>query len=269
MRNRRWAIAGLTVVASLALASTACGGSKNSGDASSTGTPVGPKRALADSVAGIAEGNFTFTLTNEESVVTGALHASSKSGQFELKPMPGAKGMTTGFIVIGTQRWVKMDLGPELNESLNLPDKWMYLDSEKITNADALKKLSIDFSSPEMVDPVGAFKIIGSVVSVARTAQGTYTGTVDLTRVKDTTAIGEGLVTSLGDKAKSIPFTAALDNHGRLTQLNLDIPAAGKVTEHEIEMRYADYGSTIAVKRPAPGDTADAPASAYSMLNNE
>jgi hypothetical protein len=274
VKNRRLAIAGIALAASLSLATAGCsgsGGSDGSSGTTSSPTPAiaaDPKQALADSVKGLAEGNFTFTLADHESTGSGSVHAPSKSTHMEMKSKPGAEiEMSMGFVSIDQERWLKVDLGPEFAQMLKLPDKWMHLDPAKITDSRLLKEVSVDFGDPEKVDPAGAAIIFKALVAAERAGEGKYSGTVDLTRATDAGVVDEEIVEALADKAKAIPFTANIDAQGRITQLTLDVPATGDVPAHKLEVGYSDYGAAAAAKEPPAGQTQEAPASAYELLN--
>jgi len=67
-----------------------------------------------------------------------------------------------------------------------------------------------------------------------------------------------------GDKAKSIPFTATLDDQGRLTDLNVNgssiDPALG------IEITVSDYGSATGISKPDSSQVVEAPDSVLQFL---
>jgi hypothetical protein len=273
MNRRRWALAGLAMTASLSLATAGCADSDNSAKSKDTATatssaPVDAKQALADSVKALAEGNFKFTLADSESTGSGSVHAPSKSAQMEAKSRPSEGEFSIGFVAVDQDRWIKLDLGSEINSALKLPKKWMHIDPAKVTDSELLKEMSVEFGNAEKIDPVGSGIILKSVVTAERTGDGAYSGTVDLSKATDAGLVDEDVVTKLADKAKAIPFTATVDGKGRLTQLTLDIPAAGEVTAHKLEATYSDYGAASEARKPPAGQTQEAPASAYEMLNS-
>jgi len=51
--------------------------------------------------------------------------------------------------------------------------------------------------------------------------------------------------TALGVKAKSIPFSAALDNRGRLTRIEVDFPAAAGTPAYSAVMEYSEFGVPV------------------------
>ena len=62
-----------------------------------------------------------------------------------------------------------------------------------------------------------------------------------------------------------MPFEATTDAEGRLSTLELRIPAAGKRKAATYEMSYRDYGKVAAPA--APATSRKAPAVVYEMLN--
>jgi len=272
MNRRRWALAGLAMIASLGLATAGCADNSDSSDDTATvtsATPVDAKQALADSVKALAEGNFKFTLADSESTGSGSVHEPSKSAELQAKAKSGAEGeFGLGFVIVDQDRWIKLDLGPEINAALKLPKKWMHIDQTKVTDSELLKEMSIEFGNAEKVDPVGSAIILKSVVTAQRTGEGAYSGTVDLTKATDAGLVDEDDVSKLSDKAKAVPFTATVDGQGRLTKLTVDVPAAGAVAAHQLEATYSDYGAATAAHEPPAGQTQEAPASAYEVLNS-
>lgn len=267
MTNRRRALAGLVTVATLGLAIAGCG-TDNSGGDSPSPTPADPKQALVASVKALADGNFKFTITDHESTGSGFVHAPSKSAQLEAKSKSDDVEFSIGFITIDKDRWIKLDLGAEINALAKIPDSWMHIDPAKLKDSEMVEEMDIDFANPEEVDPAGAAEIFKGLVTAEQTGDGAYSGTVDLSKATDAGVVDETIVSDLADKAKAIPFTAALDGDGRLTKLTLDIPAAGDVPAHKVEVTYSDFGSASAAEKPPANQTREAPASAYEMLNS-
>jgi hypothetical protein len=275
VRTRPWATAGIALVASLALATAGCGNSGNNDDGAggTTSSPTAavaadPKQALADSVKGIAEGNFTFTISDYESTGQGSVHSPSKSGQATMKSKPSSEvDMTLGFVILKQDRWVKFTINdPELAKAVKLPKTWQHIDPAKIKDKDALKDLSIDFDDPNSIDPAGAPLIVKAIVDAEQTGEGAYKGTVDLTKAKDAGMVDTEVIGKLGAKAKAVPFTATLDDQGRLTKLVINVPAAGDVKAHKLEATYADYGGASAAKKPS--GAIEASSMVYEIINS-
>jgi hypothetical protein len=270
VKTRRLVIAGVALAASLGLATAGCGGSGDSGGTATSRThaiAADPKQALADSVKGLADGNFKFTLADHEATGSGSVHQPSKSAKLEMTLKTEDVKGRIGFIIINQDTWVKFDFGSEMNALMELPDKWMHVDPAKVKDAEFLEEMSIKFGDAEDVDPANSTAIFKALVTAERISEGKYSGTVDLTKATDSELVDEDVLKDLGDKAKAIPFTASLDAQGRLTQVVLDIPAAGKVKAHKVEVAYSDYGAAAPVEEPPAGDRQEAPASMYEMLN--
>lgn len=274
MHRRRWVVAGLGMITSLALATAACADDSpsstgsNGTAAGTSAAPVDARQALIDSVKALADGNFKFTIADHESTVVGSVHQPSKSAQMEITIKDGDAEGKVGFIIVGQDRWIKMDFGSEIGELVKLPSEWMHIDPAKVTDSQTLEELTIDFSDADEIDPGGSALILGALVDVEQTGDGAYSGTVDLTKATDAGMVDEEIVTKLGDRGKAIPFTATLDGQGRLTRLTLDIPAAGDVAPYKLEVTYSDYGSAAAAQKPPADQTREAPEIAYDMLNS-
>jgi hypothetical protein len=63
-----------------------------------------------------------------------------------------------------------------------------------------------------------------------------------------------------------VPFTAGLDDQGRLSALTIQLPAANGQPSQTLEVLYTDYGTPVNVQRPAASEITEAPANVYSSL---
>jgi hypothetical protein len=159
------------------------------------------------------------------------------------------------YIVIGTDVWLKVDLGAAGNKQFGLNKaKWMAVDKSKITDNDAV---------PTDANPsTFANDLLGGVVTVARVDDTHLKGTVDLTQMKSF-APDQEVLTRAGDKAKAVPFTATLDTKGRLTEVKTD--GTGIDPGLTITMTFTNFGSAVSITKPA--DAIPAPAGLYTVLN--
>ncbi|TWJ23995.1 hypothetical protein JD76_04141 [Micromonospora endolithica] len=232
--------------------------------ASASATPADPKEALRASTKELGQGNFTFTMTGAGLTGKGLVHKPSNSVQFDLTFDDGS-GSTMGMemIMIESDSWVKMDLG-ELADSVpamaKLKDKYQHIDKTKIKDSDAL---AVDLENP---DPAGADALFKSITDVQETGKGTYAGKLDVSGVTDSGAIDSDVIKSLGDQAKALPFTAKLDDQGRLAELTMPIPAAGETKAHEIKVTYADYGKATGAQKPPADKVIEASPETYEMF---
>jgi hypothetical protein len=170
--------------------------------------------------------------------------------------------MEMEFILIEDESWMKLDLG-----GLVLPgfeglsgDKYMHVDRSKIAEIEGLQ---IDADN---VDPTGAELLVEAITDVKKTGEGTYSGTIDLSKTTDVGFVDEAIVTALGEQAKAVQFEAKLDAEGRLSELTAKVPAAGDVKAHELKITYFDYGSATPPQKPAASDVVEAPATLYEMF---
>jgi hypothetical protein len=72
------------------------------------------------------------------------------------------------------------------------------------------------------------------------------------------------ILTKVGDKAKSVPFTATLDSSGRLTEFKID--GSGIDPGLSMDMTFSDYGSAQNISKPT-GTIVAAPSTVYDILN--
>ncbi|WP_327004679.1 hypothetical protein OHA72_58265 [Dactylosporangium sp. NBC_01737] len=77
----------------------------------------------------------------------------------------------------------------------------------------------------------------------------------------------EAVVKALGAKAATVPFTATLDAEGRLTELLIDVPAAGPTKPHQLKMTVTQHGTVTIPARPTGKAVIEAPAAVYDFLN--
>ncbi|MDO3700990.1 hypothetical protein Q3W71_04765 [Micromonospora sp. C28SCA-DRY-2] len=83
---------------------------------------------------------------------------------------------------------------------------------------------------------------------VRQTGDREYAGTLDLRGSAD--VLGEGVGAVLGDRAGAVPFTAALDERGRLVRYRIEL-AAEPGRAAALELTYADFGLPVSVEKPA------------------
>jgi hypothetical protein len=143
-----------------------------------------------------------------------------------------------------------------------LPKKWLLLDPAKVADPE---NAPLTFDGP---DPVNAAVLFASVVTVKETGPGRYRGTLDLTKAADAGVAEAKEITAMGAAAKAAPFTATLDASGRLTDLRIKMPAAGKTRAYEHKITYTDYGDAPTVTAPSATGSQKAPAEAYELLNS-
>ncbi|MEV0156207.1 hypothetical protein AB0H57_21105 [Micromonospora sp. NPDC050686] len=276
-----------------------------SGDASpgASGAANGDaKQALLDSTNAIREGNFKFTMSAVGSTAEGQVHQPSQSAQIKLTIGQQSSDlmMTLDMIHIKPDSWVKADLGgtsagsvPGL-QKLNL-GKYQHLDQTRIKGN---RNLGFDF---EKLDPGGSAVLTQGITEARQTGEGSYAGTLDVSKAAEAGSVDPAVITTLGAQAQSVPFTAKLDTEGRLSELVLKIPTvgqsapapsatavpvpsataapgesataapggastAGAGATEEIKVTYSDYGNASAAQQPPADQVVEAPPEFYNLF---
>ncbi|RKN43425.1 hypothetical protein [Micromonospora endolithica] len=241
-----------------------------SGSAAPTASGVNSdaKQALLDSTREISNGNFRFTMSGAGSSAEGQVHEPSQSAEMRItigQPTDDL-AMKLDLIHAKPDSWVKLELGGKTANSipgvqkLNL-GKYQHLDQTRIQGN---RNLGFDF---DKVDPAGSAVLTQGITDVRETGEGTYAGTLDVSKAAEAGSVDPTVVTALGPQAKSVPFTAKLDPQGRLSEMVVQIPAAGQAAAQEIRITYSDYGNAAAAQKPAADQVVEAPAELYNLFN--
>ncbi|MDT4990568.1 MAG: hypothetical protein QOH97_460 [Actinoplanes sp.] len=267
MRTPRLAGLGLGMMAAVALAVTGCGakgGAVPGAGATASGTPGTPASssaadpaavaALASAAAVLSTQTFTVTMTAGPGIKLTA-HVD----------VPGAKG--AGNLAItgsNTDIQVKSLLtGQDLYVQVPGVTKagtWTHLDVARLPEG---ANVGV---RPGQIDPINTQKVLTSTTDVQQADARSYHGTLDLTEVTGITGVDPTAVTMWGAAAKNVPFTAGLDDQGRLSVLTVTLPAAGGQPAQVLDVTYTDYGIPVTADKPAPSEIIEAPASLYKTL---
>jgi hypothetical protein len=225
--------------------------------------PPTPAEKLRDAVPDGSEGNFRYTMKQLEGDAKGEVNPEAKRMTYTavFKDQQLGFTMTMAIVVVDQQAWTKVTFGNTkgITGLPKLPPKWMRLDMSKVDDRE-----NVTYTHP---DPTGAAVLFQHIVDATETSQGAFTGTVDLSAATDAEVVDAEALTAMGEKAKAVPFEAAVDSSGRLTSLTLDVPAAGKAREFEWIAKFTDYGNAPEVKEPPAAQTVPAPPEAYDLLN--
>ncbi|MEH0844433.1 hypothetical protein V6U81_18795 [Micromonospora sp. CPCC 205711] len=89
---------------------------------------------------------------------------------------------------------------------------------------------------------------LGASTGVRRTADREYAGTLDLRG--SAAVLGDGIGGILGDRAAAVPFTAAVDERGRLVRYRIEL-AAQQGQASALDLTYADFGLPVRAEQPA------------------
>ncbi|MDZ5441983.1 hypothetical protein U2F26_04450 [Micromonospora sp. 4G57] len=226
------------------------------------------KQALLNSTNEIRNGNFRFTMSGAGSTAEGQVHEPSQSAEMRVTIGDASSDlmMKLDLIHLKPDSWVKVELGGKSAGSipgvqkLNL-GKYQHLDQTRIKGNRAL---GFDF---EKVDPAGSAVLTQGITEVRQTGDGMYAGTLDVSRAAEAGSVDPTVITALGAQAKSVPFTAKLDPQGRLSEMVVQMPAAGQSAAQDIKVTYSDYGNASAAQKPSADQVVEAPPEFYNLFN--
>jgi hypothetical protein len=236
----------------LALGLSGCADSTTSsagGDAAAqtaTTAPADPKAALAASTKELANGNYAFTASSPGAAAEGMVHTASKSAALSIDTKTEGFKFKLEMVLAEPDRWIRMTTGGKsiLDENA-APDTWFHVDTTKLKKGG---DFDLDVTKPDILY-VGA--MVDAVTEVTGDAH-TVTGKLDATKIGSGDAfLDTDSVKRMGVAASALPFTATLDDQGRLTKLEIDAPktddeAAGKWT-----ITVTGYGEQKALTKPS------------------
>jgi hypothetical protein len=261
---RRLAVAGVAVFATLGLAAGCSGGMGGGNNVSGTpgnGAPSSAapeaKTVLLASTKQLAETSYHYTITSSGLSGTGAADPATKSLSMSMSGSRNGASSKIDLIKLGTDMYVKLDIG-QLGGQLGVsPDKWMHLDASTFGVNDDL--LTLPGGDPSAVNG-----LLAGVVNVQTSDGRTLTGTLDLTKATGSSTPSSDALSQAGDKAKAVPFTAVLDDQGRMTSLEID--GSGIQDGLTIQMTFSDYGAPAGIAKPDPASVVEAPDAVTQML---
>jgi hypothetical protein len=255
MINRRMAALGVGFVAALTLGLAGCGGDDGDGGGPGGTEPTkDPAVELRESVDKLNQTSAKVTMTAGPLTGSGVVDAPNKQGNVKLKVSAGGQTINVETLAVGGDMWLKMTGVP------NVPDKWLHIDPSKVS-PDA----GLGINAGEL-DLVGGDKLFQGIATVERTGEGQYKGTLDLTKATGSSFADEETLKQLGDRAKAVPFEAALDDEGRLTKFMMDLgQVAGQTLK--LDAAYSDFGTDVNLEAPPAAEVIEAPEEIYQLLN--
>ncbi|SCE73812.1 hypothetical protein [Micromonospora mirobrigensis] len=271
MNLRSWT-AGLLAAALFVPTLTACKTDTDSsadGGSAAPAVPADPKQALLASTKELQKGNFTFTMAGADFTGDGKMHLPTKSAEIKMaSPEAAADDMSMNLhmVVKDTDKWVKLEFSGAMADSVpafkEMKGKYQHLDRNRIKGGG---ELGFDLSD---VDPGDSDAMIKTISEIRKTGEGSYEGTLDVSKATGLDAIDAPTVKALGAKAAAVPFTAKLDPQGRLTEFAVQVPAAGDQPAQTVKVTYADYGTATEVQAPPAAQVVEASEQTYRMFNN-
>ncbi|MGC4749038.1 hypothetical protein ACLQ28_25750 [Micromonospora sp. DT201] len=105
--------------------------------------------------------------------------------------------------------------------------------------------------SPPALQGLDNTKLAGTLTTasaVRQTGVREYAGTLDLR--ESGAVLGEGVAGVLGDRVGAVPFTASVDEQGRLVRYRIELAAEQSQTA-QLDLTYSDFGLAVSAEPPA------------------
>ena len=122
---------------------------------------------------------------------------------------------------------------------------------------------------PGQIDPANAASLLSSTTDVRQTDPRKFEGNLDLTKAAGLTGIDKVTIDQYGSSAQQVPFTAGLDEQGRLSALTIQLPPVNGQQVQPLEVLYTDYGVTVDDLTPPAAEVVEAPADLYKTLGGK
>ena len=213
--------------------------------------------ALGQAAAALGNTSFKVTLTSGPALrVTGLLDAPNSKGTAELVATGTNTEITVKSLLVGQDLYVQV---PGVTKA----NTWTHLDIARLPDgADVGLR-------PGQIDPANTAQLLSSTTDVQMVDSRSYKGTLDLTKVAGVTGIDKVTVDSYGAAAQNVPFTAGLDEQGRLSTLTIELPAVNGTPTKPLEVLYTDYGIAVTAEAPPAAEIVEAPESLYTTLGGK
>lgn len=258
MKTRRLAIAAVAVFATAGLLAGCGAKSGTSAAASASPSPtVAPKDALLAAAKPLATSSYQFTVKSPDANGSGAVDALNAVSKLDATVTSDGATVKLNLIRIKTDLWAKVDAGA-LNTVAGIqPDKYEHIDLSTLKNPN----LPLDVTKGDTLDIAA---LLASVNDVKTSDGKTYTGTVDLTKMSGVIAPDSDTIKKAGAKANAIPFTATVDDKGRLTDLKID--GSSIDPSISLEVSFSNFESAANVTAPDDSEVVEAPAGVLQMF---
>jgi hypothetical protein len=267
MRTPRLAGLGLTSMAAVALAVTGCTADNDTTPGAggpASGTPsASASVGLADPAAASELGSATAALGTTSFKVT----MTSGPGLKLTGLMDAPHGLGTGTLTA---------TGPntEITVKTLIADKDLYVQVPGVTKAGTWTHVDVSRLPeganvglrPGQIDPANTAKLLTATTNVQKVGSREYQGTLDLTKAAGVAGVSQAMIDAWGAQAQNVPFTAGVDEQGRLSAMTVQLPAMNGKPSAPLEVLYTDFGTTVDVKKPAASEVTEAPDELYTSL---
>lgn len=264
MIRRRLAVTGLVVLACTTFATAACA-TKPATPATTT-PPAKPATEILSAAAAKAKGqSFKYTLMYGTALSgDGSQDATGASATRNISYTDPSSGLVIkGQVLLAANvLYAKLDLGPltALIPGLaGAQGKWLSIDQKKIAGTGLVASLvpGGDSTLPE--------QYVTGVVSAENVSATSIKGTIDLTKSAPK-VIPAAEIAKLPAESKTAPFTATLDDQGRITKIVISLPKINVFPASDLTTTYSDFGAAVQIAAPAAADIVVAPDLIYQFL---
>jgi hypothetical protein len=133
-----------------------------------------------------------------------------------------------------------------------------------------IARLRAESSQALLTDVLVPLTLLSKATDVRSTKPGMFTGHVDVTQLKGTTAgtrkFLDHVVKAGGTGARALAFVATVDEHGYLSSFKTTLPDAVGGADVVYGLRLSDFGGAVNVAIPSGSKVIDAPDKAYATL---
>jgi hypothetical protein len=223
--------------------------------AATTTAPADPVARLKASTKEIEAGNYRFEFKNGPMSGKGYVHKPTNGTKLDMAFDDPQLKATAELRVVDSTTLARLTVG---GQAIAGGGKWLKLDTAKIADNELMAYIAD-------ADVPGAGQILATATDVVE-KNGALTGMVDLAKPQGIPALDEETLDQVSRSINRVPFSATLDEQGRLAKLVLDLvgPSAGHLST--IDFTYTDYGNATPDAAPAAAETIDAPADFYDQI---
>jgi len=222
---------GVTGVRSSALASAT---KTTAPPASPTAESSGQARAaLAAAARRLGDDSMRMSLTLGTVITGGGTADPTTKAMHMSMRMRGRQAMTVEVRHTGKDVYIRVE-GRSFG---SLADQWMHIGGDRIPTG-------LGVGSAE--DPGDAQRLLQTVVDVHRDGPGRFRGTLDMSKSPQA---DPAAIERMGASARAVPFTAEVDEQGRLVGLRVRMDAVAP-SMPALQVRYSDFGTPVRVTKP-------------------
>ncbi|MFG1602725.1 hypothetical protein [Actinoplanes sp. NPDC049265] len=226
---------------------------------SATGAAADPAatQSLGQAAAALGNTSFKVTMTSGPGFrLTGQMDAPGGKGSAEMKATGTNTEITVQTRLVGQDLYVQV---PGVTKA----GTWTRIDMSRLPEGANLGL------KPGQIDPANTAQLLSSTTDVRQTDPRKFEGNLDLTKAVGLTGVDQATVQKYGTNAQKVPFTAGLDEQGRLSALTIQLPAVNGQQAQPLEVLYTDYGVSVPDLKPAANEVVEAPADLYSTLGGK